>query len=152
MKVLAGTLPRPPMRNLRNFSLCTDGQFQWLCWEIHERIRHPEKICIKNFGGTLAGGSKRGLRRPNSLCRCWFSQQNTVQNEFRGGGLRGSWGRLRSNFGAPFLYVDVLFWGLTNFSWTFRRFQLLSVIFSHFQPPFSSLSITLDSIKNTGMH
>ena len=78
--------------------------------------KHPKKICIKNFGGTLAGGSRRGLRRPNSLCRCWFSQQNTVHKEFRGGGvLRGSWGwGLRSNFGAPFLYVYVLFWGLTN--------------------------------------
>ena len=32
---------------------------------------------------------------------------------FEGGGLRGSWGwGLRSNFGAPFLYVYVLFWGL----------------------------------------
>ena len=79
----------------------------------HERKKHPKKICIKNFGGTLAGGSRRGLRRPNSLCRCWFSQQNTVHKEFRGGGLRGSWGwGLRSNFGAPFLYVYVLFWGL----------------------------------------
>ena len=48
--------------------------------------------------------------RPNSLCRCWFSQQNTVHKEFRGGGggLRGSWGwGLRSDFGAPFLYVYV---------------------------------------------
>ena len=52
----------------------------------HERKKHPKKICIKNFGGTLAGGSRRGLRRPNSLCRCWFSQQNTVHKEFRGGG------------------------------------------------------------------
>ena len=26
----------------------------------HERKKHPKKICIKNFGGTLAGGSKRG--------------------------------------------------------------------------------------------
>ena len=77
--------------------------------------KHPKKICIKNFGGTLAEGSRRGFRRPNSLCRCWFSQQNTVHKEFRGrgGGLRGSWGwGLRSNFGAPFLYVYVLFWGL----------------------------------------
>ena len=57
-----------------------------------DRKKHPKKICIKNFGGTLAGGSRRGLRRPNSLCRCWFSQQNTVHKEFRGGGLRGSWG------------------------------------------------------------
>ena len=80
----------------------------------HERKKHPKKICIKNFGGTLAGGSRRGLRRPNSLCRCWFSQQNTVPKEFRGGvGLRGSWGwGLRFNFGAPFLYVYVLFWGV----------------------------------------
>ena len=53
----------------------------------HERKKHPKKICIKNFGGTLAGGSRRGLRRPNSLCRCWFSQQNTVHKEFRGGGV-----------------------------------------------------------------
>ena len=80
-----------------------------------ERKKHPKKICIKNFGGTLAGGSRRGLRRPNSLCRCWFSQQDTVHKEFRGGGLRGSWGwGLRSNFGAPLLYVYVLFWGLTD--------------------------------------
>ena len=55
----------------------------------HERKKHPKKICIKNFGGTLAGGSRRGLRRPNSLCRCWFSQQNTVHKEFRGGGSKG---------------------------------------------------------------
>ena len=70
----------------------------------HERKKHPKKICLKNFGGTLAGGSRRGFRRPNSLCRCWFSQQNTVHKEFRGGGgLRGSWGSgLRSNFGAHF--------------------------------------------------
>ena len=47
----------------------------------------PKNICIKNFRGTLAGGSRRGLRRPNSLCRCWFSQQNTVHKEFRGGGV-----------------------------------------------------------------
>ena len=81
--------------------------------KFHERKKHPKKICIKNFGGTLAGGSRRGFSRPNSLCRCWFSQQNTVHKEFRGGGLRGSWGwGLRSNFGAPFLYVYVLFWGL----------------------------------------
>ena len=52
----------------------------------HERKKHPKKICVKNFGGTLAGGSRRGLRPPNSLCRCWFSQQNTVHKEFRGGG------------------------------------------------------------------
>ena len=85
--------------------------FQGDCQELkhHERKKHPKKICIKNFGGTLAGGSRRGLRRPNSLCRCLFSQQNT-HKEFRGGGLRGSWGcGLRSNFGAPFLYVYVLF-------------------------------------------
>ena len=82
--------------------------------KITERKKHPKKICIKNFEGTLAGGSRRGLRRPNSLCRCWFSQQNTVHKEFRGGGgLRGSWGwGLRSNFGAPFLYVHVKFLGL----------------------------------------
>ena len=37
-----------------------------------------------------------------------------MHKEFRGeGGLRGSWGwGLRSNFGAPFLYVYVLFGGL----------------------------------------
>ena len=36
-----------------------------------------------------------------------------MHKEFRGGGLRGSWGwGLRSKFGAPFLYVYVLFWGL----------------------------------------
>ena len=37
-----------------------------------------------------------------------------MHKEFRwGGGLRGSWGwGLRSNSGAPFLYVYVLFWGL----------------------------------------
>ena len=57
--------------------------------EVYERRKHPKKIRIKNFGGTLAGGSRRGLRRPNSLCRCWFSQQNTMHKEFRGGGLRG---------------------------------------------------------------
>ena len=78
-----------------------------------ERKKHPKKICIKNFGGTPAGGSRRGLRRPNSLRRCWFSQRNTVHKEFRGGGLRGSWGwGLRSNFWAPFLYVYGFFWGL----------------------------------------
>ena len=38
-----------------------------------------------------------------------------MHKEFRGGGLRGSWGwGLRSNLGAPFLYVYVLFWGLSN--------------------------------------
>ena len=36
-----------------------------------------------------------------------------MHKEFSGGGLRGSWGwGLRSNFGAPFLYVYVLFSGL----------------------------------------
>ena len=82
------------------------------CLIFHERKKNPKKICIKNFERTLARGSRRGLRRSNSLCRCWFSQQNTVHKEFRGGGgLRGSWGGggLRSNFGAPFLYVYVLF-------------------------------------------
>ena len=54
--------------------------------------KHAKKICIKNFGGTLAGWSRRGFRRPNSLCRCWFSQQNTVHKEFRGGGSKGVWG------------------------------------------------------------
>ena len=87
--------------------------------------KHPKKICIKNFGGTLAGGSRRGFRRPNSLCSCWFSQQNTVHKEFRGGGgLTGSWGwGLRSNFGAPFLYVYVLFWGL-RYAHLFQRHTL----------------------------
>ena len=76
-------------------------------------VTNGKNLHKKNFGGTLAGGSRRGLRRPNSLCRCWFSQQNTVHKEFRGGGSKGSWGwGLRSNFGAPFLYVYVLFWGL----------------------------------------
>ena len=37
-----------------------------------------------------------------------------MHKEFRGGGLRGPWGwGLRSNFGAPFLYVYVLFRGMT---------------------------------------
>ena len=59
----------------------------------HERKKHPKKICIKNFGGTLAGGSRRGLRRPNSLCRCWvFPAEYSAQRISRGGGLRGSWG------------------------------------------------------------
>ena len=61
-------------------------------------------FCMLEGIFALAGGSRRGLRRPNSFCRCWFSQQNTVHKEFRGGGLRGSWGwGLRSNFGAAFL-------------------------------------------------
>ena len=86
---------------------------------IDERKKHPKKICIKDFGGTLAGGSRRGLRRLNSsLCRCWFfpGRIQCIQN-FEGGGLRGSWGwGLRSSFGAPFLYVYVLFLGLDS-SW-----------------------------------
>ena len=36
---------------------------------------------------NLHRGSRRGFRRPNSLCRCWFSQQNAVHKEFRGGGV-----------------------------------------------------------------
>ena len=67
---------------------CPGEGFRMLA-SAHERKKHPKKICIKNFGGTLAGGSRRGLRRPNSLCRCWFSQQNTVHKEFRGGGSKG---------------------------------------------------------------
>ena len=43
-----------------------------------------------------------------------------MHKEFRGGGgLRGSWGwGLRSNFGAPLLYVCALFWG--SHIWGFR--------------------------------
>ena len=78
-----------------------------------KRKKHPKKICIKNFGGTLAGGSRRGLRRPNSLSRCWFSQQNTVHKEFRGGGgskgVLGGWGQ-RSNLNlGPHLFMFMCF-------------------------------------------
>ena len=70
--------------------LCFASLSSWrLVDHCHGRKKHPKKICIKNFGGTLAGGSRRGLRRPDSLCRCWFSQQNTVHKEFRGGGSKG---------------------------------------------------------------
>ena len=61
------------------------------------------------------GGQGRGLGAQILYVGVGFSQQNTVHKDFRGGGLRGSWGwGLRSNFGAPFLYVYVLFWGLTK--------------------------------------
>ena len=80
------------------------------------RKKHPKKICIKNFGGNLAGGSRRWLRRPNSLCiGIGFPSRIQCIKNFEGGGLRGSWGwGLRSNFGARFLSVYVLFWGLTG--------------------------------------
>ena len=41
------------------------------------------------------------------------SRIQCIKNFEGGGGSKGSWGwGLRSNFGAPFLYVYVLFWGL----------------------------------------
>ena len=110
----SGLLPRK-FANLSFFGL--------VCWnlgcltEIHERKKHPKKICIKNFGGTLAGGSRRGVRRPNSLCRCWFSQQNTVHKEFRGGVLRGSWGwGSKVQFWGPISLCLCAFLGLEKFS------------------------------------
>ena len=79
-------------RGFPEFSGISSGKCQpyWGYGQFKSRTeKHPRKICIKNFGGTLARGSRRGLRRPNSLCRCWFSQQNTVHKEFRGGGSKG---------------------------------------------------------------
>ena len=85
----------PPLKKRKCYFYCRLA--------VSERKKHPKKICIKNFGGTLAGGSRRGLRRPNSLCRCWFSQQNTVHKEFRGGGSKGVLG----------VGSKVQFWGPT---------------------------------------
>ena len=90
------------------------GSARFSC-KFHERKKHPKKICIKNFGGTLAGGSRRGLRRPNSLCRCWFSQQNTVHKEFRGGGSKGVLGvGSKVQFWCPISLCLCAFLGLEN--------------------------------------
>ena len=78
-----------------------------------ERNKHPKKLCIKNFGGTLAGGQGGGLGAQILYVGVGFPSRIQCIKNFEGGGLRGSWGwRLRSNFAAPFLYVYVLFWGL----------------------------------------
>ena len=94
----------------------------------HEQKKHPKKICIKNFGGTLAGGSRRGLRRPNSLCRCWFSQRNTVHKEFRGGG--GSKGVLgvgsKVQFWGPISLCLCAFLGLELLGGRFGYFLFFS--------------------------
>ena len=91
--------------------------------------KHPKKICIKNFGGTLTGGSRRGLRRPNSLCRCWFSQQNTVHKEFRGGGGGGAKGVLGVG-------SKVQFWGPISLCLcAFLGLETLFYCKTHSRPP-----------------
>ena len=53
----------------------------------HERKKHPKKICIKNFGGTLAGGSRRGLRRPILYVGVGFPSRIQCIKNFEGGGV-----------------------------------------------------------------
>ena len=102
------------------------------------RISRTEKTPKENLHKEFRrdpgrGGRGGGLGAQILYVGVGFSQQNTVHKEFRGGGLRGSWGwGLRSNFGAPFLYVYVLFWGLrisrtpspgTLYTFLFRQFR-----------------------------
>ena len=65
------------------------GGHESLATPLHENGKtHPKKICIKNFGGTLAGGSRRGLRRPNSFMQVLGipSRIQCIKN-FEGGGV-----------------------------------------------------------------
>ena len=106
-------------RNLRNppqllhiFSPALSEKFSQQ-FQVTNGKKHPKNLCIKDFGGTLAGGSRRGFRRPNSLCRCWFSQQNTVHKEFRGGGSKGVLGAgSKVQFWGPISLCLCAFWGL----------------------------------------
>ena len=87
--------------------------FGWifLLWKKSRTEKTPKENLHKEFRRDPGrGGQGGGLGAQIPLCRCWFSQQNTVHKEFRGGGSKGVLGvGLRSNFGAPFLYVYVLF-------------------------------------------
>ena len=55
----------------------------------HERKKHPKKICIKNFGGTLAGGSRRGLGAQILYVGVGFPSKIQCIKNFEGGGLGG---------------------------------------------------------------
>ena len=59
------------------------------------------------------GGQGGGLGAQILYVGVGFPSRIQCIKNFEGGGLRGSWGwGLRSNFGAPFLYVYLLFWGV----------------------------------------
>ena len=63
----------------------------------------------------LMGGQGGGSSAQILYVGVGFPSRIQCIKNFEGGGLRGSWGwGLRSNFGAPFLYVYVLFWGLIH--------------------------------------
>ena len=52
---------------------------------IHERKKHPKKICIKNFGGTLAGGQEGGLGAQILYVGVGFTSRIQCIKNFEGG-------------------------------------------------------------------
>ena len=75
--------------------------------------RVPEENLHKEFHRDPGRGVKEGgLGAQILYVGVGFPSRIQCIKNFEGGGLRGSWGwGLRSNFGAPCLYVYVLFWG-----------------------------------------
>ena len=55
----------------------------------YERKKHPKKICIKNFGRTLAGGSRRGLGAQILYVGVGFPSRIQRIKNFEGGGSKG---------------------------------------------------------------
>ena len=74
-------------RGLRSWFEFCGGSKTWPM--ITNGKKTPKENLHKEFRRDPDGWSRRGLRRPNSLCSCWFFQQNTVHKEFQGGGSKG---------------------------------------------------------------
>ena len=87
--------------------------------------KHPKKICIKNFGGTLAGGQGGGLGAQILYVGVGFPSRIQCIKNFEGGGSKGVLGvGSKVQFWGPISLCLCAFLGLERNSWPDNPYPL----------------------------
>ena len=101
----------------------------------HERKKHPKKICIKNFGGTLAGGGHGGgLGGQILYVGVGFPSRIQCIKNFEGGGSKGLLGvGSKVQFWGPISLCLCAFLGLDHGPfWPWKH--ILGLLFAFWGP------------------